>query len=35
MTEDDIRQEIAIQVASGALKGVDTVPPASILVPWQ
>lgn len=35
MTEDDVRQEIAIHVASGALKGVDTVPPASILVPWQ
>ena len=32
VTEADIRQEIAIQVSSGALKGVDAIPPASLLV---
>jgi ABC-type nitrate/sulfonate/bicarbonate transport system substrate-binding protein len=34
MTEADIRQEIAIQVESGALKGVEAIPPASLLAPW-
>jgi ABC-type nitrate/sulfonate/bicarbonate transport system substrate-binding protein len=34
MTEADVRQEIAIQQSSGALKGVESVDPASILVPW-
>jgi ABC-type nitrate/sulfonate/bicarbonate transport system substrate-binding protein len=33
MTPDDMRQEIAIQVASGALKGVEGIPPASVLLP--
>jgi ABC-type nitrate/sulfonate/bicarbonate transport system substrate-binding protein len=33
LTEADIAQEIAIQVASGALKGVDAIAPASLLVP--
>ena len=33
LTEADLRQEIAIQVASGALKGVEAIPPASLLVP--
>ena len=32
MTEADIRQEIAIQIGSGTLKGVDAVPPSSLLV---
>jgi ABC-type nitrate/sulfonate/bicarbonate transport system substrate-binding protein len=33
MTADDIKQEIAIQVSSGALKGVGNVDPASVLWP--
>jgi ABC-type nitrate/sulfonate/bicarbonate transport system substrate-binding protein len=32
MTADDVRQEIAIQVSSGSLKGVEQIPPASLLV---
>ena len=32
MTEADIRQEIAIQIGSGTLKGVDAIPPSSLLV---
>ena len=32
MSVDDVRQEIAIQAASGSLKGVETVPPESLLV---
>lgn len=35
MTEADVAQEIAIQLASGTLKGVASVAPSSILVPWQ
>ena len=33
MTEDQIRQEIAIQVSTGTVPGVDRIPPASVLWP--
>lgn len=32
MSVDDVRQEIAIQASSGSLKGVESVPPESLLV---
>jgi ABC-type nitrate/sulfonate/bicarbonate transport system substrate-binding protein len=35
MTADDVRQEIAIQAASGTLKNVDAIPPASLFVHSQ
>jgi hypothetical protein len=32
-TVADIRQEIAIQIASGALQGVEKIDPAAVLLP--